>query len=251
MRSQSMVLAWLITLALAPAAIAHAAADAPAGSGFTPAPPAPPPTPPPIFAPAPPAVATPAGADPNPLAVPPSPEAPPPRPAAPPTPPDLPPTSSLAPPPLAPPPPPHRRQYGDTGSTELSLALGYTQQTGFFGGGGFRRFVIDGVGPGIEASISKASGQPTTSLVLASLKVVPFRGEVAALILTGRAGRVFMSDHDDGWGVGGTAGAIFFLSPGIGLEIGYAILWFLPSHFCADLVSCRVEGPELGLRVSF
>ena len=244
----------LVAFALQSATLARAAAiadpntDAPqTGSGFAPAPAAPPPP----FAPAPPA-ATPSGAEPDPLAAPPL-ETPPPRPPAPPPPPQLPPL----PPPSswAPPPPslalPHRRQYGDTGSTELSLAVGYTQQTGFFGGGGFRRFVIDGVGPGIEASIQKASGQPTTSLVLASLKLVPFRGEVAALILTGRAGRVFLSDHDDGWGVGGAAGAIFFVSPGIGLEIGYAILWLLPKHFCADLVSCRVEGPELGLSVSF
>jgi hypothetical protein len=255
---QITVLAWL---ALHWAAIARAA-DPPARSGFAAAPSAPPPT----FAPAPPAATTPAGADPDPLAAPPL-QTPPPQPPAPAAgaPPDAtvpapaaPPGSELPPPSFAPPPAPpaplpplRRRAYGDAGSTEVSLALGYTQQTGFFGGGGFRRFVIDGVGPGIEGSIQKASDQPTTSLVLASLKLVPYRSDVAALILTGRAGRVFLADHDDGWGVGGAAGVIFFVSPGVGLEIGYAILWLRPSHFCADLVSCRVEGPELGLRVSF
>jgi hypothetical protein len=133
---------------------------------------------------------------------------------------------------------------------ELSLALGYTQQSGFLGGGGFRRYLIDGFAPGIEASIQRGNGL-TTGLLLGSLKLVPFRGDTAALVLTGRAGRVFLSNHDDGWGVGGGAGVIFFFSSGIGLEIGYAILWLRPSRFCADLVSCRIEGPELGLRVIF
>ena len=147
------------------------------------------------------------------------------------------------------PPPPHR--YGDPGSTELALALGYTKQTGFFGGGGYRRFIISGLAPGIEASVQRSDGQPTTGLLLASLKLVPARGEMAALIITGRAGRAFMAEHDDGWAAGGSLGVIVFLSPGVGLEIGYSILWLLPDHFCADLVSCRIEGPELGLRVVF
>jgi hypothetical protein len=133
---------------------------------------------------------------------------------------------------------------------ELALALGYTKQSGFLGGGGFRRFVVDGVGPGLEASITKSDTQ-TTGLLLAALKLVPFRGESAALVLTGRGGRVFLSDHDDGWGAGVGAGVIVFFSPGVGLEIGYSILWLLPRSFCADLVSCSIAGPELGLRIVF
>jgi hypothetical protein len=159
--------------------------------------------------------------------------------------------------PTAPPPhshtpvPPPLHRYGDPGSTELALALGYTKQTGFFGGGGFRRFVISGVAPGIEASVQRSDGQPTTGLLLASLKLVPVRGETAALIFTGRAGRAFIFEHDDGWAAGGSLGVILFLSPGVGLEVGYSILWLFPDHFCSDLVSCRIEGPELGLRVVF
>jgi hypothetical protein len=133
---------------------------------------------------------------------------------------------------------------------ELGLALGYTQQSGFVGGGAFRRFVVDGVAPGVETSVQRGTGL-TTGLLLASLKLVPFRGDSAALVITGRAGRVFLSDHEDGWGAGAGAGVIFFLSAGVGLEVGYAILWLQPAHFCADLASCRIEGPELGLRVAF
>ena len=112
-------------------------------------------------------------------------------------------------------------------------------------------FIITGVAPGIEASVQRSDGQPTTGLVLASLKLVPVRGEMAALIITGRAGRAFIFSHDDGWAAGGSLGAIVFLSPGVGLEVGYSILWLMPERFCADLVSCRVEGPEIGLRVVF
>jgi hypothetical protein len=237
--------------------------------GFTPAPPAttdpstPPATAPaPGFAPAPPATADPNTATPTPTPTPVPADATPPADAAPPA--DATPPAQPQPPladenelPIAPPPhshtpvPPPLHRYGDPGSTELSLALGYTKQTGFFGGGGFRRFVISGVAPGVEASVQRSDGQPTTGFVLASLKLVPVRGEMAALIITGRAGRAFIFDHDDGWAAGGSLGVIVFLSPGVGLEIGYSILWLLPDHFCADLVSCRVEGPELGLRVVF
>lgn len=241
-----------------------------AGTGYAPAPPASP-APAPGFAPAPPATTDPSAAPaapPTTPATPPTAAPPPPAtstpPPAPPAAPGATPPASPQPPfpdenelPLAPPPhshpsvppPPHR--YGDPGSTELSLALGYTRQTGFFGGGGFRRFVISGIAPGIEASVQRSDGQPTTGLVLASLKLVPVRGEMAALIITGRAGRAFIFDHDDGWAAGGSLGAIVFLSPGVGLELGYSILWLMPRHFCADLVSCRIEGPELGLRVVF
>jgi hypothetical protein len=241
-----------------------------AGTGFAPAPPATP-APSPGFAPAPPATTDPnAGAattvTPAPVTTPAATTVTPtPTPTPTPTvgpaplpagaqPPPLPDENEL---PLAPPPhshpsvppPPHR--YGDPGSTELALALGYTKQTGFFGGGGYRRFIISGLAPGIEASVQRSDGQPTTGLVLASLKLVPARGEMAALIITGRAGRAFMAQHDDGWAAGGSLGVIVFLSPGVGLEIGYSILWLLPDRFCADLVSCRIEGPELGLRVVF
>lgn len=233
-----------------------------AGTGFAPAPPATP-APTPGFAPAPPATTDPSAAPetttaPAPPATTPTPTTSSPQPVSvqPPAPPQPPPPDEnelpLAPPPyLHPsvPPPPHR--YGDPGSTELALALGYTKQTGFFGGGGYRRFIISGLAPGIEASVQRSDGQPTTGLLLASLKLVPARGEMAALAITGRAGRAFMADHDDGWAAGGSLGVIVFLSPGVGLEIGYSILWLLPDHFCADLVSCRIEGPELGLRVVF
>jgi len=242
--------------------VAMALAWLAATPGFTPAPPA---TTDPNIAPeATPATPAPAASAPAQATPPSTPQAPPTTTAPPPPPPIAPSTAQPQPPPpdenelpTAPPPhshtpvPPPLHSYGDQGSTELALALGYTKQTGFFGGGGFRRFVISGVAPGLEASVQRSDGQPTTGLLLASLKLVPVRGEMAALILTGRAGRAFIFNHDDGWAAGGSLGVILFLSPGVGLEVGYSILWLLPEHFCSDLVCCRIEGPEIGLRVVF
>jgi hypothetical protein len=155
-------------------------------------------------------------------------------------------------PPLPPPPPPARRarRYGDEGTSELSLALGYSSQSGWLAGGGYRHYFLDGVAPGVEASLQSADGQ-TLGLLLASVRLVPLRQSSMALVVTGRAGRVLLSGHDDGWGAGGGVGLIFFLSPNVGVEIGYDVLWLLPSGFCADLSSCSIRGPELGLRVAF
>jgi hypothetical protein len=158
------------------------------------------------------------------------------------------PSDPSLPPPL--PPPVRARRYADAGTSELSLALGYSSVSGFLAGGGFRRYVAAGVGPGVEASVQTGQGL-TTGLVLASLRLVPLRGSGMALVVTGRAGRVLLSQHDDGWGAGGSAGLIFFLSPNVGLEAGYGVLWLLPRSFCADLTSCRIQSPELGLRVGF
>lgn len=153
-------------------------------------------------------------------------------------------------PPPPPPPPPEPLHYGHAGMSELSLALGYSSSAGFVGGGGFRRFVLDGVAPGVEASVQTGAGL-TVGLVLGSLRVVPVSAPGFALVLTARGGRVLLSDHADGWGAGGGAGIIWFVAPNAGLEIGYDVLWLLPKSFCTDLSSCTIQGPVLGLRFAF
>ena len=149
-----------------------------------------------------------------------------------------------------PPPPPGAILSGDRGMSELSLALGYSSDGGFLAGGGYRRFILTGVAPGLEASVQ--TGGPTTiGLVLGTLRVVPFRTRQVAFALTGRAGRVLLSGHDDGWGAGGGASAIVSLATNVGLELGYDVLWLLPASFCADLSACTLQGPVIGLRLSF
>jgi hypothetical protein len=161
-------------------------------------------------------------------------------------PPELPP--EIAPPPL--PPPAEPASYGYQGMSELSLALGYSSDSGFLAGGGFRRFVVTGLAPGAEASVQTGAGT-TIGLLLATLRLAPIRTRQLAIVVTGRGGRVLLSHHDDGWGAGVGAGVIVSLAANVGLELGYDVLWLLPASFCADLSACTLQGPVIGLRVAF
>ena len=166
----------------------------------------------------------------------------------------------LPPPPPPPPPPaelltpPAPRGYGDAGSSELALGLGYSSNSGLLAAGGYRYFVWDGVAPGVEATyIGGGAFFSKVGLVLGALRLVPLRSRGVAVVLTGRAGRVFLADHQDGWAAGGGGGVIIFLGDAgnVGLEIGYEALRLLPRSFCADLRSCVLHGPVFGLRISF
>jgi hypothetical protein len=166
----------------------------------------------------------------------------------------------MAPPPLPPPAPepepePPRlrpRRYGDQGMPEIGLGLGYSNAVGFIGAGAFRYFVIDGVAPGIEMTyVSGGNHGEQTGLLLAALRLVPVRTGSFALLLTGRGGRVLLGNHDDGWGVGGSAGVLILFAPTAGIELGYEVLRLTPASFCADLTSCYIQGPVVGFRFGF
>jgi len=162
-------------------------------------------------------------------------------PEAPPQPPEPP-----QPPPVA---PPLVRLYGDRGMPEIAVGLGYSSTAGFLAAGGFRYFLVDGVAPGIEATyVHGGTNNNTYGLVLASLRVVPLRTPGVALALTGRTGRVLLAQHPDGWGAGGEAAVIIRLGAGAALELGYEFLRLLPGSFCADLSTCVLQGPVIGLR---
>jgi hypothetical protein len=159
-------------------------------------------------------------------------------------------SAGYPPPPL--PPPPIVRRYGDRGTSEISIGLGYSSVAGFLGAGGFRYFVIDGLAPGVEATyVAGGSAVASYGLTLASLRVVPVRTESLGIVLTGRAGRMFLADHADGWAAGAGGGVIFAVGGGAGLELGYQFLRLLPASFCADLGTCILHGPVLGLRFIF
>ena len=140
-------------------------------------------------------------------------------------------------------------RYGDTGTSEVSLLLGVSSG-GFAVGAGFRYFVIDAIAPGVEAAFYRANGT-SQGFTFASLRVVPLRFASVALVATGRGGRVYLSNHSDGWAVGGDLGVIAFFSAHVGLEVGYEVLKLLPASFCADLTSCVLRQPVFGLRVTF
>jgi len=159
------------------------------------------------------------------------------------------PSSQPVPPPPPPPAPEELRLYGDQGTSELALGFGYSSLSGFLAAGGFRYFVVDGVAPGIEATyVSGGHDGSAYGLVLGALRLVPVRTPSFSLVLTGRGGRVFLSDHADAWGVGGGAGMLFMFAPTAGLELGYEILRLLPTSACADLATCILKGPVIGLR---
>jgi hypothetical protein len=147
----------------------------------------------------------------------------------------------------APPPPPPR--YGDRGTSDLSLGVGYAQGE-FLAAAGYRRYVLAGVGPGVEARVETGGGT-TLGFLLASARVVPVRTGSFALALTARGGRVLVSGHDDGWGVGGDVGLIIGAGSGVAFEVGYEALRLEPASFCADFSSCWIQGPVLGLRILF
>ena len=162
------------------------------------------------------------------------------------------PVAEPAPPVPLPEPPPRQRRYGDKGSIEIGLGIGYSTETGFVGAASGRYYVIDRVAPGIEGTfVAGSSDASRYGLLLAALRIIPVRFYSLALVLTGRAGRVLLGDHPDGWGVGGAAGILFMFSPFVGLELGYEALQLLPSSFCADLESCWIHGPVIAVRFGF
>jgi len=179
--------------------------------------------------------------------------APPPAPAA--AAPQPPPAAAAPQPPPAPPPAAEPepllqpRRYGDRGSMEIGGGLGYSSLTGLLAAAAFRYFVIDGVAPGVEATyVSGGSGGLSYGLLLGALRLVPVRTGSFALLLTGRAGRMLLADHDDGWAAGGGAGVLILFTPTAGLELGYEALKLFPASFCADLSSCVIQGPVVGFR---
>jgi hypothetical protein len=141
------------------------------------------------------------------------------------------------------------RRYGDAGTAEVNVLLGLSS-AGLAFGGGFRYFVVDAIAPGVEAAVYRVD-DVSYGYTFGSLRVVPLRFEKFALVLTGRAGRVFLSDHVDGWAYGGDAGVVFLLGRHVGLELGWEVLRLAPASFCADLDDCTLQRPVLGVRIVF
>jgi hypothetical protein len=144
---------------------------------------------------------------------------------------------------------PQVRAYGDAGTSELSLQLG--AGTNFFAAGaGFRYFIVDGIAPGFEGSYQQSHGVGQ-GLAMASLRLAPLRFAALVPVATVRAGRVFLTGHPSGWGVGGDVGVLILAGPHVAFEIGYGFLQLLPASFCADLTECTIYQPTIGLRITF
>jgi hypothetical protein len=144
---------------------------------------------------------------------------------------------------------PEVRAYGDAGTSELSLQLGFGSNY-FAGGAGLRYFIVDGIAPGFEGSYQQFHGVGQ-GLAMASLRLAPLRFSGFVPVATLRAGRVFLTEHPSGWGVGGDVGVLVLISPHVAFEVGYGFLRLLPDSFCGDLTACTIYQPTFGLRVTF
>lgn len=145
-------------------------------------------------------------------------------------------------------------RYGDAGTNHLGLTLGLGAGRGgaaYAAGISYGYFLVDGVAPGADLSVSGGSGLITVGQALATLRLVPVRTGAVTAFVVGRAGRIFLADGlEDGWGAGGGAGAIFFGGGRTGLALGYEIMSLFPRRFCAALAGgCRLQGLSLGLVV--
>ena len=147
------------------------------------------------------------------------------------------------------------KRYGDQGSSHIGLGLGLGVGSGGFrwaAGVDYGYFVFTGIAPGIDTQVSGGTGLLTTGLVLGTLRLVPVRTDSVSVYFIGRGGRVLISDHADGWGVGGGGGVIFFTSARLGFGVAYDVLKLLPESFCADLASeCVIHGLRLGIVTGF
>jgi hypothetical protein len=146
-------------------------------------------------------------------------------------------------------------RYGDRGSTHLGVILGLGGGSGGFhwaGGVDYGYFLLDGVAPGVDAQVSGGSNLLTTGMMLGTLRLVPLRTEAFSFFVVGRAGRVLLSGHPDGWAAGGGGGLVLFTGGRVGLMIAYDALKLLPDSFCSDLTGgCVVQGVQVGLVAGF
>ncbi len=134
-------------------------------------------------------------------------------------------------------------------SLGLSFGLGTSTEGTLYGGGAeIGYFFLRGLAPGISVDVSGGSGRSTTGLLMGTLRWVPLHTGPLSLFLIGRAGRVLVANHVDGWGAGGGAGVVVATGGNLGLQISYEVLALMPQSFCNDFSSgCRLGSLGIGL----
>ena len=151
---------------------------------------------------------------------------------------------------LASPPP-----YGAAGSSEITGALALAIDGRWGAALGYRRFLAAGLAPGLAVAYDSfdTSNDSNDALeeiwLLASLRIVPLRIPRFALALTPQAGRVFVWGYSDGWTWGGSAAAVFALTPHFNLEAGVEFFFFGPAAFSSSISSSAIYRPMVGVSV--
>jgi hypothetical protein len=136
--------------------------------------------------------------------------------------------------------------YGAAGSTELQGTVGFSNSSGWGGNVGVRQFFFSRVAPGLQAGYFQIAGWKEAWL-LGSVRVVVWRWSRLAAAVTPLGGRIFLSDHADGWAAGGDVSLVLAATPHFGVEAGFEGLVLRPSSFCQDLGKCELYRPIVGI----
>lgn len=140
--------------------------------------------------------------------------------------------------------------YGTQGTSEISASVGFSFDGDVGVGVGYRRFVLERLAPGLEAAYFHQNGFDQGWL-MASLKGVLVQRPPFVLSLIGRGGRLFLSDHDDGWAVGGGPSLQVPIGRNFAIEVGYEIYGLFPGGFCDDFSDCILQRPYVGILLQF
>jgi hypothetical protein len=138
------------------------------------------------------------------------------------------------------------RPYGSFLMTELTGSFGLSTTSGYGGNVGIRSFLLPRVAPGLAAGYFHVAGW-NEAWLLGTVRIVPVSWSRVAFAVTPFGGRVFLSNHDDGWAFGGNVSAVFAATATIGFEAGFEAVTLWPNPFCKDLESCHIYRPIVGL----
>jgi hypothetical protein len=122
--------------------------------------------------------------------------------------------------------------YAADGTSNLAAAIAPNWADGGPWGTsvGYRRFVADGVGPGVAASYYSFGALEQVWLG-ASLRLVPLRAGRVGVAVTPEAARVFVWGYSDGWALGGNAALILTFTRRFSAEAGAEVFFFPPASF--------------------